>query len=164
MSVAYRQVRESDQEAFRDAVTAVARERRFLTTVDGFSAERVREWLQRILDGAGVQWLAFDGGRVIGWCDVVRPEYPGFEHSGVLGMGVLAEYRRRGIGRALLERTLDSARTLGLTRVELDVFSTNTAAIELYRQFGFRKEGVKRKARILDGVTDDLICMAVFFD
>jgi len=49
----------------------------------------------------------------------------------------------------------------GLTRVELEVFASNTAAISLYTKCGFEREGVKRRARYIDGKYDDIILMAL---
>ena len=57
---------------------------------------------------------------------------------------------------------LDAARETGLEKVELDVFASNTAAIEMYKQAGFTLEGRKLKARKLDGKFDDIIQMGIF--
>ena len=76
-------------------------------------------------------------------------------------MGVVAEFRRRGIGYRLLEATVTKALSNGLTRIELEVFSSNQAAIALYETFGFEREGVKRKARYVDELWDDFIMMAL---
>lgn len=79
-----------------------------------------------------------------------------------MGMGVLPAYRGAGLGRRLLADTLDAARAIGIERVELEVFASNTAAIALYRRMGFAVEGTKRRARKLDGEYDDDVIMALF--
>ena len=107
-----------------------------------------------------MQQLALAGAEVVGWCDVIRKPFPGFEHSGTLGMGLLPAYRGRGLGARLIAATLEAVAPLGITRVELDVFSTNARAIALYEKSGFTREGVKRGARSLDGLTEDIVCMA----
>jgi ribosomal protein S18 acetylase RimI-like enzyme len=56
---------------------------------------------------------------------------------GRLGMGLLADYRARGIGRALLEATLDDAFARGFERVALEVFAGNERAVRLYEKVGF---------------------------
>jgi RimJ/RimL family protein N-acetyltransferase len=48
----------------------------------------------------------------------------------------------------------------GFTRIELEVFESNARAIALYERRGFVHEGRKRAARILDGRTEDVLCMA----
>jgi ribosomal protein S18 acetylase RimI-like enzyme len=76
-------------------------------------------------------------------------------------MGLLAGYRGKGIGRALAVKTIQAARAAGIERVELEVFASNTTAIALYRSLGFKEEGRRQRARKLDGVYDDNVCMAV---
>ena len=76
----------------------------------------------------------------------------------------LAEQRGRGLGRALLERTFEAARRSGILRVELEVYATNTKAITLYERCGFQHEGLRGRARLLDGDTDDIVEMALLFD
>ena len=48
--------------------------------------------------------------------------------------------------------------------VELGVFAGNTRAIQLYEQLGFAHEGVRRRARKLDGMYEDNVMMALVFD
>jgi ribosomal-protein-alanine N-acetyltransferase len=49
--------------------------------------------------------------------------------------------RRRGIGRLLVDRLVDRFRELGLRTCFLEVRTTNTTAIDLYRRLGFRMAG-----------------------
>ena len=83
------------------------------------------------------------------------------QHCGVLGMGLVAEYRGKGLGRKLAERAISDARAKGIERIELEVFASNTRAIRLYERLGFTHEGLKRNARKLDKAYDDLIVMAL---
>jgi putative acetyltransferase len=48
-------------------------------------------------------------------------------HVGVLGMGVLAEARGRGIGRSLMQAALAAARER-FEQVELSVYASNARA------------------------------------
>ncbi len=45
---------------------------------------------------------------------------------------------------------------IGIHRVTLECYSTNTRAIEFYRRCGFRKEGVLREAVLIDGKYHDI--------
>jgi len=98
---------------------------------------------------------------VVGWCDIVRNPVEGFRHTGRLGMGLIPTYRGQGLGKRLVVETIHSARQVGIERVELEVFASNERAIALYRTLGFVTEGIKRRARKLDGVYDDNVFMAL---
>jgi ribosomal protein S18 acetylase RimI-like enzyme len=76
-------------------------------------------------------------------------------------MGLLQPYRGRGLGSALLRAVLGQAQLEGLSRIELEVYTSNQPAITLYERFGFEREGIKRSARILDGQVEDVLCMAL---
>ena len=148
-------------DSFHAAVDAVARERRYLAFVEGPPIEGTRAFVRALLAGAGVQFLAIDGETVVGWCDIGRGQHEGFRHVGRLGMGLLPDYRGRGLGRRLGEVAIAAAISAGMERIELDVFASNETAIALYRRLGFVVEGVKVKSRKLDDVYDDNVFMAL---
>ena len=56
---------------------------------------------------------------------------------------VLPGYRRRGIGRMMMEELLKRGRVLGADEFTLEVRAGNTAAIGLYESLGFVSEGVR---------------------
>lgn len=62
-------------------------------------------------------------------------------------MWVAAAYRRRGVGRALVDTAAAWARAMGATRLELEVTSNNDAAIRLYEGAGFMTYGEPRPLR-----------------
>lgn len=59
-----------------------------------------------------------------------------------LGMALRAEYRGRGIGRALLQRLIDVLKEKGIQKVSLSVDPDNIAAMKLYQRFGFKEVGM----------------------
>lgn len=72
------------------------------------------------------------------------------------------EWRNKGIGTEALGLMLGYAfQTLGLERVQLDVYMDNHAALRCYEKAGFVLEGVKRHAVFLDGAFADLGFMSV---
>jgi ribosomal-protein-alanine N-acetyltransferase len=62
----------------------------------------------------------------------------------VMNVAVAPERRRQGIASALLRRLLELTKDDMLRGYTLEVRVSNTAAIELYRRFGFRPKGVRR--------------------
>jgi ribosomal protein S18 acetylase RimI-like enzyme len=53
-------------------------------------------------------------------------------------MVVAPKFRRRGVGTLLMSAALDAARSRGITRVEVDVWSFNSDASHFYAKHGFK--------------------------
>jgi RimJ/RimL family protein N-acetyltransferase len=64
---------------------------------------------------------------------------------GELGMGITRPWRSRGVGSLLMTAAIEKARAERLHKLSLEVFPHNTAAIALYRKFGFVEEGRRVK-------------------
>lgn len=77
-------------------------------------------------------------------------------------MGLLPEYRGQRLGSKLLSAVLDHSKNFGLEKVELNVYTSNTSAIALYKKFSFEQEGLIRKYRKLDGQYFDCLAMGKF--
>ena len=153
---------EAHIEGLQRCVDAVARERRWLGFVEGPPLVQTRAFVGMILGGAGVQFVALnDADEVVGWCDILRLDQESFRHGWRLGMGLLPAVRGQGVGRRLAEAAIAAAKERGAERIELEVFASNKAAIALYERLGFVREGVKRRARKLDGEYDDIVQMAL---
>ena len=86
----------------------------------------------------GFVWL--EGGRAVGTASVrrVRPYNHGWLVSNVT---VHPNWQGRGIGRALLEASLDFAQDHGGSWVVLQVRNDNTVARQLYESLGFHSIG-----------------------
>jgi ribosomal protein S18 acetylase RimI-like enzyme len=161
MTVAIAPIELRHIESLNDCVAEVARERRFLSIVEGFTLDQSAAWVavNRLRDNPFL--VALEQDRVVGWCEVRRDVLPGRAHSGLLGMGLLGAYRGRGLGRRLIDQTLKSARDRNFERIELMVRSPNARAIRLYTDVGFREEGRKRDAVRLDDGSEDEVLMAL---
>jgi ribosomal protein S18 acetylase RimI-like enzyme len=151
----------ADAEELWYCLGSVASERRHIAMVEPPTLEEVQSFLRTLAERGVIQFVAHVSGQVVGWCDVSPKPIEGFRHSAVLGMGLLQRYRGRGLGTVLLRAVLGEARLQGLSRIELEVYTSNQPAIALYERFGFAREGIKRSARILDGHVEDILCMAL---
>jgi diamine N-acetyltransferase len=52
-------------------------------------------------------------------------------------IGVLSNYRKTGVGSILLEKAEQFAKELGISRIELDHWTTNTVAAAYFRSKGY---------------------------
>lgn len=100
-----------------------------------------------------------DGG-VVGWIAIVpysrRAVYRGVGEESVY---VAERARGRGVGRALLETVIESARNGGLWMLQAGVFTDNGASLALHRALGFREVGIRERIGQLDGVWRDVVLL-----
>jgi ribosomal-protein-alanine N-acetyltransferase len=78
----------------------------------------------------------------------------------ILDVAVDPAFRGRGIGRLLVEKVLDECRLQGAEFVSLEVRTSNSTAISLYRQLGFIVTG-RRKGYYENG--EDALLMEYIF-
>ena len=164
MPITIQPITEEHIDGFREALGSVAREKLWLLFTDAPEAEGTAAFVRSNIANKIPQLVALDESttpQVAGWCDIVPHQRTGTEHVGSLGMGVIKSHRGQGIGKRLIEATIEQAFARGMTRIELEVFSSNTRAIQLYEKFGFEHEGLKRRARCVDGRWDDFAIMAL---
>lgn len=117
--------------------------------------DRNLNWLKR--EGAREAWM-----RVIenpSWIVIVAEEeslivgvaqgnvdWGRLSHLGFLGVD--RRYRRRGIGRGLLERFIDRSRELGADKISLETSPALKPAVKLYAEAGFLPEGFLRRHKL----------------
>jgi ribosomal-protein-alanine N-acetyltransferase len=69
---------------------------------------------------------------------------------------VAGESRRKGLGRLLFEGLIDGLRAAGVHEINLEVRTTNQAALGFYRAAGFAQSGL-RKAYYADPIEDAVL-------
>ena len=103
----FRQATIHDAEAISQIINTVVREPNPVGFEGAMTADEVRTWLTR-LGGEGGIFLGFMDGSTIGFSavdfDTHQPD------TAVLGVWLLPEYRRKGLGTALAEYALGFAR------------------------------------------------------
>ncbi|MDE7218491.1 MAG: GNAT family N-acetyltransferase [Oscillospiraceae bacterium] len=83
-----------------------------------------------------------------------------FRHRCGIGVGLYRAFWGMGVGTVLLEELLAAARTAGYEQVELEVVSTNEAAVRLYKKLGFQVTGTLPWAfKYKDGSYADFLLM-----
>lgn len=119
-------------------------------------------WRKRLTDTDGTYNLvAVSGDHVIGLFSIdTFPNKPRRRHVGLIGISVAEAWQGKGVGKALMQAGMEFADNwLNLTRLELEVYSDNEAAIRLYERFGFEREGVLRQHAFRNGQYVDSIMM-----
>jgi ribosomal protein S18 acetylase RimI-like enzyme len=125
--VAIRPLREEEIPALAEAIRE-----------DATQAQIETRWREQELGFRTIVVAELEG-RIVGTVSFhPPPEPPSSLHLFALEVG--AEWRRRGIGRALVEYVVEEARRRGLRRVRLEVRVDNPAR-RLYHRAGFRRVG-----------------------
>ena len=100
-------------------------------------------------------------GELAGRLSLARDQNPASHHVADLGLMVDTRFRRRGVGRALLEAAVAWAPEHAVAKLELHVFPWNAPAIALYESFGFEREGLRKGHYLRGGEPVDAVLMAL---
>ena len=84
-------------------------------------------------------------------------------HMGELGISIAKAHWSKGIATAIMNYILRWAQQNEIIeKLTLEVLDSNVKAIALYEKLGFTKEGLLKKASIVDGEYHDLLRMSLF--
>jgi ribosomal-protein-alanine N-acetyltransferase len=108
------------------------------------------------------------GGKHIGYI-MCKSEYGfsnfkklGFVKKGhVVSVAVLNEFRRKGIGKGLVEEAINGVKTKKCDELYLEVRCSNTEAVLLYENMGF---SIRQKLKTYYRDGEDAYMMAIEFD
>ncbi|MEA2685649.1 MAG: hypothetical protein QOE93_844 [Actinomycetota bacterium] len=138
-----RQAVEGDLDRMVELYAAVADEGRWIGAESPVDTVEVRRrWAEAL--AAGHVHLVADAGELPGVVGQIGIDVAPYGVASI-GMLVDADWRRRGVGTALVNAAVDWARDQGCHKVTLQVWPHNQAARALYRSLGFVEEGVLRR-------------------
>ncbi|WP_051251862.1 GNAT family N-acetyltransferase [Psychrilyobacter atlanticus] len=83
-------------------------------------------------------------------------------HKSNFGIAVSKKHWGKGIGSLLIEKVIDESKKNSISKITLKVNEKNTRAIKLYKKYGFEIEGIYKKDRLVNGVMETGISMALF--
>ena len=91
-------------------------------------------------------FLAEEDGQICGYgCLIVL-----FEDAELANVAVAPDFRKKGVGKLLMESMHEKAKALGAERMLLEVRVSNQPAIGLYEKYGYSRYG-KREKYYADG-------------
>lgn len=105
-----------------------------------------------------------DTGEVMGMLDVVPhlPGLPAFEHVGAISTFVALGWQRLGVGTALMDTTIEAARSLGYRKLLALIRADNPVALAFYEKQGFTRIGTARQhARVRGEYVDEVFAERV---
>lgn len=123
-----------------------------------FSSPWSEDGLKSELDNNFARFfVAFSGGKISGYIgshNVLGEVY-------ITNVAVFPEFRRNGVGKALVEFLVDEMKSENAEFVTLEVRKSNLSAITLYEKCGFEKVGERKD--FYEKPREDAILMTCFF-
>jgi phosphinothricin acetyltransferase len=103
-------------------------------------------------------WVAALRDRVIGWA-ALSPysEKAGYRRTVENSVYVDRDHRGHGLGRRLLDYTLEEAQRLGYHAIIARIFAHNPGSLGLHHAFGFEQMGYLKEVAEMDGVFRDVV-------
>ncbi len=116
-----------------------------------------RLWADYRKHPVNVHIAAFDGSRVVGQvrCFQKNATHPWTKHIAAFGMAVSQEMWGSGIGALLLKTMEEHLRQVGIYRIEAEVRVANDRGVQLYTKNGYKIEGRREKAALINGAYVD---------
>jgi ribosomal protein S18 acetylase RimI-like enzyme len=97
-------------------------------------------WAGQVVDSASLPLSGFvweENGKIVGNASLVPQSFKGKKIALIANVATHPDYRRRGIGRSLTEKTMAHAREKGAREIWLQVRDDNPTAIKIYADLGF---------------------------
>ena len=159
-----RQIREDDAQSFLAMLKTLDNETKFMmyepderkSTVESQS-RKIREALSK---DNHIIFVADYDGWLIGFLAAHGGEFRRNRHQVHIVVGIIGEFRGRGVGKALFLEMEKWARAKGIHRLELTVMSNNEAGIRLYQKMGFEIEGTRHDSLLVNGEYVDEYAMS----
>jgi len=163
IDIIIRHVRRDDVGRLLNFINIISKEQTFIL----FQGEQmtleeesryVEGFIYKVENHMAIKLLVFHGEEFIGLADVVMKERAE-NHVGVFGIILAKEWRKKGIGRFLMEKAIEEAKKniVGLEIITLGVFSDNPIAKKMYEKMGFKEHGllpggIKHKEDLVDHI------------
>jgi phosphinothricin acetyltransferase len=128
--------------------------------LDPVSSESRVGWFEAHSPAKLPLWVEEREGEIVGWLSFQafygRPAYAA---TAEISVYIAEAWRRRGIGRGLVERAIERSPALGLTTLLGFVFAHNQPSLRLLESLSFERWGTLPAVARLDGFERDLVIL-----
>ncbi|NUN68225.1 MAG: GNAT family N-acetyltransferase [Bacteroidetes bacterium] len=137
MSITYRHIEPQDNAEIAEVIRKIFREHRIDMPGTVYTDPTTDRLYELFRTPKSVYWIALDDGVIIGGCGI----YPtnGLPDGCVelVKFYVAAEYRGKGVGNTLMQKSIAAAEELGYTQMYLESFPELNKAVSMYLRNGF---------------------------
>lgn len=138
MSIIYRYIERKDNKEIAELIRSVFREFGVARPGTVYFDPTTDDLYSLFQTPGSIYWIAWDKGKIIGGCGIYPTQNLPVSCAEVVKLYLDASYRKKGIGRKLLELSIESARNMGYTQLYLESLPELGKAINLYKKQGFR--------------------------
>jgi RimJ/RimL family protein N-acetyltransferase len=145
-----REINVEDAENFINLIKEVEAKTDFMLMGAGerkTTPEQQRKQLERIEQQSNSTiFVAEEERKLVGYLVAMGGTVKKTKHSAYIVIGILEEFRGKGIGTGLFQNLEQWALKNNISRLELTVVTENNAGVALYKKSGFEIEGTKRNS------------------
>ena len=149
---------EVDLPAIVEIYNAAIRGRISTAQLDPVSVEERLPWFREHSSESHPLWVAEIDGEIAAWLSfhpfIKRCAYRG---TAEISVYVREKFRRRGLGRTLVEKAIAQAPRLELTAFVGCIFGHNKPSLRLFERLGFARWGFLPRIARVDAVERDLV-------
>jgi len=114
--------------------------------------EQQRKQLERIEQQSNSTiFVAEEKDKLVGYLFAMGGTVKKTKHSAYIVIGILEEFRGKGIGTSLFKNVEQWGLKNNISRLELTVVTQNKPGVALYKKSGFEIEGIKRNSLTING-------------
>jgi L-amino acid N-acyltransferase YncA len=152
-----RDATEADLAAIVEIYNAAIASRISTARLDPVTVEGRREWLRAHSSMQYPIWVADLNGAIAGWLSF-REFLPRCAYRGTVELSVYVseQFRRRGLGRKLLQEAIGRGPKLGMRSLIGLIFGHNEPSIALFQVSGFERWGLLPGVAHIDEIPRDL--------
>ena len=161
VDIVMRHVQRDDVEDLLRFINTLSKEQTYiLFQGEQLTIEYESRYVEGFIDKAehhqGVKLLVFHENQLIGVADVTMKD-KAESHIGVFGIMIVPEWRKKGIGKFLMQKILEEAKKNipQLQILTLGVFASNSIAKKMYEKMGFMEYGMLPRGLQRKGKLDD---------
>lgn len=154
-----RRAESPDAREIIQCMQSVMDERIYLVSEYYFYTERGEQ--ERLRNPDDLTLVAVYNGGIVAVLTIQRGMYRKTRHTASLGIAIRKNHRNKGLGTKMINTSVKWCRDSGITKLNLEVFSSNENAIRLYRNLGFVVEGIRKNHFYIDGKYVDDVFMTI---
>lgn len=139
MSIIYKEIEEKDNKALATLIRTVLEEFKIDKPGTVYTDPTTDHLSDVFKENQSAYWVAEENGLVIGGCGIYPTSNLPEGCVELVKLYTSAAARGKGIGKMLMQKSIESAQHFGYNTVYLESFPELTTAISMYEKVGFKK-------------------------